>query len=553
MTDSSAERTTISYGDLFFYMFFALMFGMRMWGIYESKALYAPLLVVGMIFWAISAVLARHSLFEWIMIAALMALSGLVYIKTGEKGLILYFALMLGMKNIDSKRLFKVGVFAGMSGLICLTYLSSFSLIEDVAYIQKRSLVGEVFRRSLGFAHPNTLSSSFAILTMMIMYIVGYENKKRVWRATALMSAVAIYLFVYSGSRTGLLITLGYLFLNLIYTYRKKTGIIERVVLILLFPVLWILSIVGPALATPDTIAIVRKIDYNLGSRWDVGRYYLNNNSITLLGQRLNNQESNVYGIDMSQLYLLLQLGVIVFVVINILWLILICDEVRENRLSELVIVFVTLIMGITDPFLYNLGFKNLAFVFMGIVLYKYIGKISEKLPEALTRPVVLSDKTRELELPLPQVATFENAGTMKPGKFLAPVSFLIPVIMAVIAMVVYVATPSPDYVLSDRNSAEQSSRLIKGLEGSCYSEQEINDIKSQGNFVLNYTDENELMYVYYSDESDSIPGGHFSPNAAAMEKVRRSISIFFWGSIIGVFVIKLVYSVSQKEAVKRQ
>ncbi len=551
MTDSAAERATISYGDLFFYMFFIIMFGMRMWGIYESKALYAPLLVVGMAFWAISAVLTKHSLFEWLIIAALMALSGLVYIKTGEKGLILYFALMLGMKNIDSKRLFKTGTFAGMLGLTCLTFLSSFSIIEDVAYIQKRSFVGEVFRRSLGFAHPNTLSSSFAILTMMIMYIVGYENKKRVWRATVLMSVIALYLFVYSGSRTGLLITFGYLALNLIYVYRKKIGVIEKVVLILLFPVLWIISIVGPALATPDTIAFVRSIDYNLGSRWDVGRYYLNNNSLTLFGQRLNNPESNVYGIDISQLYLFLQLGVVAFIVINILWLLLIYDEVRENRLGELVIVFSMLIMGISDPFLYNLGFKNLAFVFMGIVLYKYIGKISDKLPEALTKQVSLPGRMQNAALPVPQVAVFDNAGAIKGVKPLRTLVILIPVLMAVLAVAIYVATPAPRYVLADRNSREQTTRLIKGLEGSCYSEEEISGIKKQGNFVLNYTDENELMYVYYADENDSINGGHCSPNAAAMEKLRRSISIFFWGSIIGVFVMRFIYSVSHKKAVK--
>ena len=48
-------------------------------------------------------------------------------------------------------------------------------------------------------------------------------------------------------------------------------------------------------------------------------------------------------------------------------------DEVKNQRISELVITFSLLVMGVSDPFLYNIGFKNLAFCFMGVWLYKAV------------------------------------------------------------------------------------------------------------------------------------------------------------------------------------
>ena len=45
---NSADGMVLSVSELSFYLFFSLLFGMRMWGIYEGKPLYIPLLAVGL-------------------------------------------------------------------------------------------------------------------------------------------------------------------------------------------------------------------------------------------------------------------------------------------------------------------------------------------------------------------------------------------------------------------------------------------------------------------------------------------------------------------------
>lgn len=527
-------KKTVTVRELFFYLFFAVMFGMRMWGVYESKPLYGPLLLLGFGIWAISMLMNEHTVFEYVVCGLLMVTAGLVYVNTGEKGLLLYFALMVGMKCIDTKRLFKVGILAGLSGMICLTFLSAFGFIEDVAYVQERSRVGEVFRRSLGFPHPNTLSSSFTILAMMIMYVIGYKDKVKVWKASIVLLISALYLYLYSGSRTGIAITVGYLTINLIYMYRSKLGLVEKIGALLIIPMLWFVSIVIPAVLSYDTLMKFAAKDPTLAARWTVGNYYLTYNTVTPFGCMLNNPKLEIDVIDMSQLYLFLQLGIVAFVVISILWLALLYDEVKNQRFNELVITVSLLFMGITDSFLYNIGFKNLAFVFMGVWLFEFLKKVEIKLPEFFQRSfhfIKLGDRVIEYKV----VVAADNRKAERKSFLVVCVSA---VTLVVIAMFAYVKTPNPSLILADRGLGEKSFEW-EG-RGNTYTEEAIKELQSEGAIVLNYTDDQELMYSFYTDIEDNIEDGWFTPTAGIMEKFRKSLSIVFWGILITILLLKL-------------
>ena len=47
------------------------------------------------------------------------------------------------------------------------------------------------------------------------------------------------------------------------------------------------------------------------------------------------------------------------------------CGFTKENKKAELAIIIGMLIAGITEPYLFNLSFKNLILVFAGNLLYK--------------------------------------------------------------------------------------------------------------------------------------------------------------------------------------
>ena len=533
------NKLTISYREFFFYLYFAVMFGMRMWGVYEGTMLYGPLLVLGFLLWGVSVLMTRHTVLEYLIMGAFLALAAVVYLNSGEKGLLLYFTLMLGMKNIDIKKLFKVGIVAGGIGMALLVFLTSFGILEEVAYLQSRPHIGTIFRHALGMPHPNTLSSSFFIISVMVMYVIGHEDRIKVWKTSGILAVIAAYLYSYSGSRTGIAINFGYLALNLFYAYRKKTGIIEKTILTLLLPVIWGVSILLPALATDALIDKLLAIDHTLMSRLEIGKDYLQKCPVTLFGTVVFDGTQR-YGIDLSQLNLFLNLGIIAFVVVSVLNIWLVADEVKENRISELVITFTFLVMGVTDPFLYNISFKNLCFVFMGAMIYRYLAEVHDRIPQwmrAEIQPIGIEDAKIAVDFPGWIISLKESARKLSCKK--RGIAFICSVSLALLsAALIYIMSPVPQFALADRNEREHI--LIKELVGKTYTEGEIEEIKSHGNVVLNYKDENELMYVYYSDENEPIEGGYYSKNAALMEKVRKSISVLFWGTIgaYGIIII---------------
>ncbi|MCR5671129.1 MAG: hypothetical protein K6G10_09000 [Butyrivibrio sp.] len=518
-----SPKTRIALSELFICLYFILMFSMRMWGVYESKALYGPLLLLGFGLWGISLLLTEHTLFEWLWIAALMLLAGLVYVSSGEKGLLMYFALMIGMKVANAKRLIKWGAVFGSAGMLVMSFLTAFGFIEDAVYIQKRSFVGDVLRHALGSPHPNTLGTSFTIIAMMVLFYIGHENKKKVWKASAILFAIACYIYLYGQSRTGIAVTTGVLALNIIYTYRRKIGKPEKLVLTLLIPVTVLISVVFPYFFTDETYKKVKALDPTFFVRFRYGHYYFMNNKVTAFGGRLANPDDKLYGIDPSNLQLLLQMGFIAFVLVTCMWALLIYRDVKENRIDELIIVFSLLVMGITDPLLYNISFKNIAFVFIGAALYRYSDKVTEKLPEIFAKKIRIIN-IKNAFLP---AESKESREVIMDGHLLIPC--IAAALFLLIAILGYSLTPNPDYVLLDRNTREHT--LIKNLEGRTYTRDEIAQIKDEGNLVINYSGEDELMYAYYSREDAPVRGGYYAPNLARMEKVRFWVSVFVWGT----------------------
>ena len=548
------KTSVIRVRELFFYLFFAVMFGMRMWGIYEGKALYGPLLLLGFALWGISIFMTEHTVLEYLVMGAFMVLASLVYVNSGEKGLLLYFALMLGMKAINEKSLFRVGIVVGLAGMAVMTFLATFGIIEDTAYIQYRAPFGEIFRRSLGFPHPNTLSSSFTIIAIMIMYVIDKSDWKKALKTAVILGLIAVYLFIFSGSRTGVMITFLCLTAMILVTFKKQIGLFDKIVVGAIYVGIWAISVVA-SLVLPD--ALLKKLDsmdQAFFSRWVINKNFFINNRLSLFGIRINNPDEITNGLDMSQFYLFLQLGLVAFVVVSILWIVLLWDECKENRIGELVVTLCLLLMGVTDPFLYNIGFKNMAFVFMGMVLYKLLDKAVAGMPEVFGRKIqILKIGDKELEVPgwagfmtgrSPAMSTLSSGSMASSGARSANRQRLVfgslVCLSAAVAIIVYMMSAAPRLVLSDNDSVEHIP--IEGMIGQTYTEEEIKDIRDDGNYVLNYTDENELMYTYYADEADAVEGGHYAPAAAGMEKLRVSLSIFFWGVMISAAAYTLLF-----------
>ena len=481
-------------GEGIYLLYFAIMIGARAAGLYEGMTIYNISLALGLALFALKMLVTQYSLKEYAVCAAFLLLSGIVYLKTGEKGLIVCFCTMLGMKGVSVMKVVKTGII--VSGVIILLriFTGAFGFVNGIYYPQEREGIGLMFRESLGYAHPNTLHMNVLMLTMLCMYFVSKAlrgDKLRLFMYSALAFLFNLYVFQFSGSRTGLLGCIAFLIANYWFSVINGPRLFEKIVCYAAFPIVCFLAIVFPFIL-PESI--FEKVDTTIfTTRLTLARYFWENNSVSLFGIRLNNPYHlyKTYGIDMAQLYLFLQLGIVAFVVIGALTIWFINMSLKAGHMQELAVLMGMLFIGIWEPLLYNLGFKNFTFIFMGSMMFNSF----------------------QLELASPRISGISSKVLGRAISFGA--------VAGVCGMMLfYLLTSEPAAFYGNREADETGKSL--GMEAIYLTEAEVSQLKADGDIVVGYVDAQTPMYKYDS-------------SIAGMEYERRGLSIAIY---LALFII---------------
>ena len=358
----------INIAELTYLFYFAVMFGARAIGLFEGMHIYNISLIIGMVLFVTKVAMTDHTVFEYCFMGLLLLISVIVYYNTGEKGLLLYFTMMLGMKGVSIRRVFKLGTIILSVSFTSLVLLSITGLKEEIIYVKERAGFGSVIRHSLGYPYPNTLFTTYIVLMVLIMYMLGKQSKKNLLLTTLFMFIGAVYIFIYSCSNTGLIVSVFYLLANLYLQLRPKLSKFEKICVQLVYPLCLIFAIIVPLITKGALFQLLDKILHN---RWAYSLYYLTNEPVSLLGVRFKEAPNTNYMIDSSFLYSFLQLGVIPFLIVTLLYFGMIHDYVKREMKTEIAIIVSFCVLGLSDPFLFNLSYKNLMFLFLGEFVYR--------------------------------------------------------------------------------------------------------------------------------------------------------------------------------------
>ncbi len=514
--DNISKRAKI--GEGIYLLYFAVMIGARAAGLYEGMTIYNILLVLGMMLFAVKMVVTCHTIREYIIAFLLLALAGVVYLHTGEKGLLVCFTMLLGMKMVSVKKVISVGIIVSGVFILGKIVLGVFGILPEVYYPQVREGAGLMFRHALGYAHPNTLHMNVLMLSMLVMFFitkyVARDNIKLVLTFSVITFGFNYYVFMYSGSRTGILTCTVYLLINIWFYVRKTPGNLEKIVCYAAFPAVCFISIAGPFLL-PKSIfeAVDNKI---FTTRFTIARYFWSNNSLSLFGIRLNNPKPRymTYGLDMAQLYLFLQLGLTAFCVVSVITMLFIYASLKKNRMQELAVLLAMLCLGIWEPLLYNLGFKNFVYVFMGAILYEVL---AEKA----------ADNTQTTDDGSENDRVF--AKTVLTAKVITR-SLALGIAMGVAGAFVYLAlTGEPSALYGNRQQDETGKSF--DMEELYFSPDEIESLKAEGNIVIGYAGEELPMYRY-------------DAQIASMEYEKRVVSTGVWCFVIVAALYVMCYTI---------
>lgn len=370
------DNKPLSISELVFYLSFAVFFGFRAFGGVDGGAYYTPMILGACFLFLIRVLMTRHTAGELLVICVLYLCAGITYVVTGEKALLIDYAMMLGMKGISEKRLFTFAAWILGPAMFIVIMPYALGILEDpVAPLMGGRRPWMAHRYCLGYPHTNTLLTTYIILMILVLFATGFGSLKKVLVRSGILALGAFYLWLWCDSRTGALITVLYLAMNLYYGFGARFKLPDKLFIYGLYPLINIVAIGGTLLYSDHIYeqapSSLQPVLQSLFERFRLTQMYLDVNPISPFGVRIIIPEGEEYAIDVSQMRLLLNLGIIAFVAVSILYCILLVDCVRNKRREQLPVILCLMIMGISDPLLYNLSCKNLTFPLMGAALFR--------------------------------------------------------------------------------------------------------------------------------------------------------------------------------------
>ncbi len=372
-------RTRLS--EICYFLFFLLLFTTRVLGLMEGSLLYSLTLVIGGAFFLLSYLLVPKTRLMLLCDAGLVALAGVGYVFSGEKGLLLFFAMMLGVRATTPDRLFIVSLLTAGIAYLAMIFLGAMGLISEAQNIlYQLPVLGYITRRSLGPLQVNGMMLPYLVFMMMVLWLCRSKRRRQTRVISALLLAGLCYLFLFCFAKTTLLVGILLLVLNEICRFHCRFGKPSLFVSHGFYSLCVLLGVFCPILYD-DTI--VHDHFMSWFHRLSIGHYFWVNNRIPFFGQRLNDPdpESVIYPlIHQSQLMLLLQYGIVLFVLINFLYHLTIQYLLRKRSGVGLAITLSYAALGVLEPMLFNLSFKNISFLFVGIAYTELLERMQEKL-----------------------------------------------------------------------------------------------------------------------------------------------------------------------------
>ncbi len=360
--------------NLFYYIFYLIIYCAKMIGLYDGQKLFYLLVGIGLLFYALKLATTRMSVLEYGVTALLMGVAAVVYLSSGEKGLLLCMAVITGMKGVDRGKMIRLTAFSGWAIFLLMVLLTSLGIVHDRHHITEK-FGGLILRRDFGQPGSNVTHTVLFVLISLFLFLYG--RGKHLIKLSAFLMILNGLCFAYTLSVTGFLSIIVLLVINLIFSQVRSTdtkGFVymgnAALFLVALF------SIVLPLLLKGQVFEICNKL---LNHRLEYGRYFLENESISLFGSRFAPAPNSNYYLDNSFLYLFLQLGVITFFIMLMLLFMTLNWMLHTNDIGALTLFTAYIFIGLSDPFLFNTSFKNITLIFVGMYLYTYLETLNER------------------------------------------------------------------------------------------------------------------------------------------------------------------------------
>ena len=502
MTDKIQK---ISISEFLFYIYFGIMLITKGLGGVDGTTPFKCALVASSLCVLVKIMLEKYSLLEYAAIVLMLGLGTLIWQISGNQSIIVIMFLIVSLKNIDIQKAFKFAACVWGSSFVILILLHLFNLTSQDFVIHTKFGLGYVIRWALGYSHPNSLQIAYTVLVAYILQSMHCSIKKTA--ITLILSTIgATYIFMFSLSATGAIMYIMMLLFYCIFYIKayinKAFNVFETILLNLIFPLCAGSAILAPILLKGKAFDIVNSI---MQTRPSLTRYFLTNYGLNLFG--LDHTDiAAIYTLDSSYAYLLVDGGTIAFIFFIILYISMINHSIQEfntnpsiESAGRLAIIFSFAIAAISEPFFFNISYKNVTILYAGSFLWDRLGtrntdarhvilKLSnnsicqiEKLKAAIIKAVIYIYKA--FNYVLHELIKIDVR------------RIVISVIAALVAVIIYLsvwAMPKAVYALRSSCDTDDNSVSIYLTEEEADYLRDSDDV-----WFLNYTDEETPMLEF--------------------------------------------------------
>lgn len=504
--------------ELFYYLFIAVLMGAKGIGLTEGQKLFTFCLLLAGLCWAVKMCLTGYSWKEWLLTALLMCLSFVIWRRTGEKAVIAAFMVIMGMKGIPLKRLMKVCLAVWGVTFVFSLARGLLGIYEGVVVVHEKLGLGPIIRYSLGYTHPNVLHVTYFIIIMLFIYAFRPTGRKLIWTAVLLFMG-NLYIFLYSISYTGMIIVSAYLLMILYFDLRKRLNLLEKGLSVLFVLFCMVFPIAGPFILTGKAFNFFNSL---LSTRFELVYNIFHDNQVSLFGTSVMSSEGARLSLDSSFAYMLMYYGIIAFLLIVGLYLYSLYYCLLKNMLQETAILLGTALAGVTEQFLFNLSFKNIALFILGYALFSGILKTEGGKGKMERVGFLLSRSEKGVSVPVP--AAFYAGKTAlhriwkeKKGRILA-----CGCVCALLMTAGWMAFgEKTEYVLVEKWATD-----YRGDEEFVMTEEVLSD---------------RMPHIRVGSISQDCRGYRFEGNAIIMERARCITSALVWGFLDGFVLMSAV------------
>ena len=331
-------NTKVTAKELAYDLFFGILFAAKGVGLTEGDGLFSVCLLAALFCLAVKLCLTAHSFREWTVMFLLVLLGLCICKSSGERAACWAMLVIIGMKDVSVKRLMKLCLGIWSAAFAATAAAGILHIRDGVVVVHEKLGLGPLVRWSLGYTHPNVLHVSYFILAALLLCVFEWHGKT-LRRASAILMAGNLLVFLYSLSYTGVLLVSGYLVLNLYLDCRKKLysgeGLLfaAAAAVLILFPVaapLW-LNVHNHTLF----MFLNELFNYRFEQVWNLFHDY----PPTLLGTRVTYTGNAHLSLDSSFAYLLMYYGKLGFVLFSGGLLYLVYFLAKKQRRRELAMV----------------------------------------------------------------------------------------------------------------------------------------------------------------------------------------------------------------------